>query len=90
MTRQLPRARRIIDGAGAVVDHGAVLIADTLIEAVGRRDEIGQPSDIQVVDPGDSTVLPRQIDVRNYVTFSSGARVVQKVMAHDTDAMLAH
>ena len=83
MTRQLLRARRVIDGAGGVIDHGAVLVADAQIEAVGRSVDVGRPSDAQVLDLGDSALLPGLIDVHNHVTFSGDARVLQQVMAHN-------
>jgi imidazolonepropionase-like amidohydrolase len=72
-----------------VIDHGAVLIADTAIEAVGRSADVGQPGDAEVVVLGDSTLLPGLIDVHNHVTFSGDAHVVQQVVARDVDGMLA-
>ncbi|MET0865446.1 MAG: amidohydrolase family protein, partial [Nakamurella sp.] len=89
MTRQLILARRIIDGNGATIEGGAVLIADGLVEAVGSAAEVGRPDGVDVVDLADSTVLPGLIDVHNHVTFSGDMRVAQQVIAHDTDAMLA-
>ena len=50
MTRHLLCARRVIDGAGGLIDHGAVLMADAQIEAVGRSVDVGRPSDVEVVD----------------------------------------
>ena len=89
MARQLLRARRVIDGAGGVIDNGAVLVADTQIEAVGRSVDVGEPGDVEVLDLGDSTVLPGLIDVHNHVTFPGDARVLKQVMTHDQHAMLA-
>ncbi len=89
MTRTLLRARRVFDGAGSVIDHGAVLVSDTLIEAVGTTVAIGSPDGVEVLDLGDATVLPGLIDVHNHTTFPGDARVVAQVLAHDTDAMLA-
>lgn len=88
-SRQLLRADRVFDGYDQVIDHGAVLVSDAGIEAVGTAAEIGTPVDVPVIDLGDSTLLPGLIDVHNHVTFSGDARVVQQVMAHDIDAMLA-
>ena len=89
MTRQLILARRIVDGNGAALEGGAVLITDGLIEAVRSASEVGRPDGVDVLDLGDSTVLPGLIDVHNHVTFSGDMRVTQQVLAHDTDAMLA-
>ncbi|TKV56853.1 hypothetical protein FDO65_18595 [Nakamurella flava] len=89
MTRQLLLARRIVDGDGAVIQGGAVLIDGGLIQAVGPATEVGRPDGVDVLDLGDSTLLPGLIDVHNHVTFSGDMRVVQQVVAHDTDAMLA-
>jgi|GEM_PF-5490882 imidazolonepropionase-like amidohydrolase len=44
MTRRLLRARRVIDGAGGVIDGGAVLVADAQIQAVGRSVDVGRPA----------------------------------------------
>ncbi len=51
--RKLPRARRLVDGAGAVIEHAAVLIAGDTIEAVGRAADVGEPVDVEVVDLGE-------------------------------------
>lgn len=56
-SKTLVRAQRIIDGSGRVIDHGAILIADASIEAVGRAAEIGQPSDVEIIDLGPQ-ILP--------------------------------
>ena len=86
--RTLIRAEQVIDGSGQVIKHGAILISDALIEAVGPSSQIGQRSDVDIIDLGAATVLPGLIDVHNHVTFPGDARVVQQVMACDTDAML--
>ena len=89
MTRQLILARRLVDGNGAAIDGGAVLITDGLVQAVGPAAEVGRPDGVDILDLGDSTLLPGLIDVHNHVTFSGDMRVTQQVIAHDTDAMLA-
>lgn len=89
MTRQLILARRVLDGNGAAITGGAVLICDGLVQAVGSAADVGRPDGVDVLDLGDSTVLPGLIDVHNHVTFSGDMRVTQQVIAHDTDAMLA-
>ena len=89
MTRQLILARRIVDGNGTALEGGAVLITDGLIEAIGAAAEIGRPDGVDILDLGDSTVLPGLIDVHNHVTFSGDMRVTQQVIAHDTDGMLS-
>ena len=89
MTRQLILARRVIDGNGAVIDGGAVLITDGLVQAVGPAAEVGRPDGVDILDLGDGTLLPGLIDVHNHVTFSGDMRVTQQVIAHDADAMLA-
>ena len=88
MNRILLRARRVIDGAGSVVAHGAVLVSDGLIEAVGPSDRLGRPADVEVLDLGDGSVLPGLIDVHHHVTFPGDPSLLQQVMHHDTDAML--
>ena len=89
MTRILLRARRVVDGAGSVIEHGAVLVSDGIIEAIGPSDRLGQPADVEVVDLSSDTVLPGLIDVHHHVTFPGDPTLVQQVMSHDTDAMLA-
>ncbi len=88
MTRRLLLARRLLVGDGEVVDHAGVLLADGLIQAAGPAAAVGRPEGVEVIDLGDGTVLPGLIDVHNHVTFSGDMRVVQQVVAHDTDAML--
>ena len=89
MTRQLFRARRLVDGSGATIDYGAVLIAGDTIEAVGRAVEVGEPDGVETIDLGDSTLLPGLIDVHSHVTFPGDMRIVEQVRTHDTEAMLA-
>ena len=72
-----------------MIDHGAVLIAGEVIEAVGRAVEVGEPDDVEVVDLGDGTLLPGLIDVHNHTTFPGDMRIVEQVSRHDTEAMLA-
>ena len=88
MTRTLLRARRVFDGTGSVIDHGAVLVSETTIEAVDAAAVIGSPDGVEVLDLGDATVLPGLIDVHQHVTFPGDTRVVAQVLAHDTDGML--
>ena len=89
MTRRLLRARRVVDGTGGVLDHGAVLLADGRIEAVGRCVDVGEPDGVDVIDLGDSTLLPGLIDAHHHVTFPGDMRLVEQVTQHDTEAMLA-
>lgn len=89
MTRQLFRARRLVDGSGAAIDYGAVLIAGDTIEAVGRAVEVGEPDGVETIDLGDSTLLPGLIDVHNHTTLPGDMRIVQQIASHDTETMLA-
>lgn len=88
MTRQLFLSRRLLVGDGEVIDHAGVLVADGLIQAVGPAAAVGHPDGVDVINLDDSTLLPGLIDVHNHVTFSGDMRVVQQVVANDTDAML--
>lgn len=89
MQATMIRARRIFDGDSTVLDDGAVLVVDGLIAAVGPRDGLEAPDGVQVIDLGDATLLPGLIDVHQHLTFPGDARVVQQVLAHDTETMLA-
>jgi len=52
------KAARVIDGRGNVVAPGVVVVRGNKIESVGTA----APADAQVIDLGDSTILPGLID----------------------------
>jgi imidazolonepropionase-like amidohydrolase len=60
--RILIRAARLLDGEGGVVDHAALLLSGTRVEAVGRQADIGTPEGAQVIETA-GTVLPGLFDV---------------------------
>src|SRR5688572_9382507 len=64
MTTTLVRADTLLDGAGAPAIRGgaAVLIADGVIRAVGPRDAVTAPSDAEIVELSDASILPGIVD----------------------------
>jgi len=65
------RAARLFDGKGDRETAGgvAVLIENGLITQVGKTSAVTPPGDAEVVDLGDSTLLPGFIDAHTHVTF---------------------
>lgn len=62
----LIRANRLIDGNGAIVEPGAVLVAGERIVAVGAA-ALSRTAD-NTVDLGDATLLPGLIDLHTHLT----------------------
>src|SRR6266404_5563921 len=61
------KAARMFDGkSNAVVTPGLLVVSDGKIVAVGRSAEL--PSDAEVIDLGDATLLPGFIDAHTHLT----------------------
>ena len=58
----LIKARRLIDGKGAVLDNAAVLVEGDRITAVGTQDELAPPEGVEIIDGGGMTVMPGLVD----------------------------
>jgi imidazolonepropionase-like amidohydrolase len=60
----LIRAQTLVDGTGSPAIQGgaAVLLADGLIQAVGPRDAVAAPSDAEIVELPESSIVPGIVD----------------------------
>jgi imidazolonepropionase-like amidohydrolase len=60
----LIRAQTLVDGTGAPAIQGgaSVLLADGVIQAVGPRDAVAAPSDAEIVELPDSSIVPGIVD----------------------------
>lgn len=70
--RKLIRADRVIDGSGAKpIEHGAVLIENERIIAVGRSADLGAPQGADIIEAGQgSTLMPGLADVHVHLAYS--------------------
>ncbi|HUM71043.1 MAG TPA: amidohydrolase family protein, partial [Chloroflexota bacterium] len=71
MTYTLIHNGTLIDGNGrAPIPHGAVLVRDERITAVGRKTDIPLPdADIQMIDAQGGAILPGLIDTHVHLVF---------------------
>lgn len=62
-------AARVIDGTGsAPITDGVVVVRDSVIVAIGRRDAVAVPAGAEVIELGDATLLPGFIDMHTHIT----------------------
>jgi imidazolonepropionase-like amidohydrolase len=62
------RAARLIDGTGAgVVSGGVVVIKDNKIVAVGKEGTVTVPQGARIINLGDVTLLPGFIDAHTHI-----------------------
>ncbi|WP_217695797.1 MULTISPECIES: amidohydrolase family protein, partial [unclassified Pseudonocardia] len=76
---------------GESVSDGAVLVADGVISAVGRRDEVevGVGRDVAVHQFGDATIIPGLVDAHVHLVFHGGPNILDTLYAEDDDTRLA-
>src|SRR5262245_27087039 len=81
------RAGRLIDGTGAAVQHGrSVFIDDGHI--VGIEAAGDPPSDAEVIDASEQTVMPGMIDGHVHLVFSAGAHPLGDLGVEDDQRLL--
>jgi len=69
MKRILIRGGLVIDGTGAPpIDKGVLLIEGERIISVGKKGEIREEPDVDVLDCSDQTLLPGLIDCHNHLS----------------------
>jgi imidazolonepropionase-like amidohydrolase len=60
---------RLIIGDGTVIEHGAVLVHDGRIAAIGNQDAIKSPAGVARVDLSGKTVMPAMINVHAHLGY---------------------
>ena len=70
---------RLIDGAGAVIEHATVIIRDTTIAAVGTIKDVAVPRGATRVDGRGFTLLPGLIDCHVHLCLGGEADVVETI-----------
>lgn len=59
-----------MDDSVGEFDHGAVLVEDGVITAVGRADELPATPDVQVIDTTDGVAIPGFVDTHRHTSLS--------------------
>ena len=84
---QVVRAGRLIDGTGAEAQQDrALYVLDRHIHEVGPGSRI--PSDADVLDLRDCTVLPGLVDAHVHLAFSASTNALADVLADDDQMLL--
>lgn len=84
---QVVLAGRLIDGTGGAVQHQrALYIEDGNIQAIGPAGEV--PSDAEVLDFSQCSILPGLIDCHVHLVFSHSADALRDVLADDDQQLL--
>ena len=86
--RQVLRAARLFDGhTPRLFEHAWILVEDGRIVAVEHGHSSSPPSDVEVTDLGDATLLPGLIDAHVHLGFDASRDAVAQMRA-DSDATL--
>ncbi|PCJ24730.1 MAG: hypothetical protein COA96_08640, partial [SAR86 cluster bacterium] len=62
---------RIIVGDGSVIEVGSILIQNTLITAVGNKNDMALPVKLTVLDMSGKTVMPAMIDAHAHLGYEA-------------------
>jgi imidazolonepropionase-like amidohydrolase len=83
-------ADRLLDGSGATIEPGALLIEDARISAVGRLAEIRLPEGATVArEPyGAATILPGLVDAHTHLVAPGDGTLGDDVAREDDDILL--
>ena len=64
------KAERLIDGTGGMIEGGVHVVLDgTAIVAVGQSDRVKLPDEADVIDMGDTTLMPGMMDCHVHLSF---------------------
>lgn len=75
------RARRLIDGTGAAVQHDVeVLVANDRIHAVGPAGRLDVPIDAKRIDLGDRTLMPGLADLHVHFARTRSEEEIQRTL----------
>ncbi len=90
MSFTLITADRLLDGSGATIEPGALLIEDARISAVGRTAEIRLPEGATVAREqyGAATILPGLVDAHTHLVAPGDGTLGDDVAREDDDILL--
>jgi imidazolonepropionase-like amidohydrolase len=84
---QIVRAARLFDGVSSQLIHQPMVVVDAGRITGVESGPIESPSDTEIVDLGDVTLLPGMIDAHVHLGFDAGPHPVAQMLA-DSDATL--
>ena len=83
------KARKLYDGTrNPAVDNGVVVMENDRIVAAGPSSQVNVPSDAEVVDVGDRTVMPGIIDAHVHIMTSGGPSSISDARAMSREQLI--
>jgi RNA polymerase subunit RPABC4/transcription elongation factor Spt4 len=73
-TKYAIKAGKILTVTNGTIDHGIILIEDSVIKSVAKAADVDIPKEYEVIDASDKWVMPGMVEIHSHLAGEGGLR----------------